>query len=135
MVCVWLFATLWTMAHQAPLSIGFSRPKYWSELPFPSPAKSHQSCPTLCDSMDCSPPGSSIHEILQAKILDWLPCFPPGDLSNPGDRTHIFCRFLHRQAGFFTISASWEACCTDTRHKPILDRNFERESGNALWMT
>ena len=32
-----LFATLWTVAHQAPLSIGFSRPEYWSGLPFPSP--------------------------------------------------------------------------------------------------
>ena len=30
-------ATLWTVAHQAPLSIGFSRQKYWSGLPFPSP--------------------------------------------------------------------------------------------------
>ena len=34
---VWLFATLWTVAHQPPLSIGFSRQEYWSELPFPSP--------------------------------------------------------------------------------------------------
>ena len=32
-------------------------------------AKSLQSCPTLCNPMDCSPPGSSIHEILQARIL------------------------------------------------------------------
>ena len=32
-----LFATLWTVAHQAPLSIGFSREEYWSGLPFPSP--------------------------------------------------------------------------------------------------
>ena len=31
-----------------------------------------QSCPTLCDPMDCSPPGSSVHEILQARILEWL---------------------------------------------------------------
>ena len=30
-----------------------------------------QSCPTLCDPMDCSPPGSSIHGILQARILEW----------------------------------------------------------------
>ena len=35
--CVWLFATLWTVAHQAPLSMGFSRQEYWSGLPFPSP--------------------------------------------------------------------------------------------------
>ena len=32
-----LFATPWTVAHQAPLSMGFSRPGYWSGLPFPSP--------------------------------------------------------------------------------------------------
>ena len=32
---VWLFATLWTVAHQAPLSKGFSRQEYWNGLPFP----------------------------------------------------------------------------------------------------
>ena len=32
-----LFVTAWTVAHQAPLSMGFSRPEYWSGLPFPSP--------------------------------------------------------------------------------------------------
>ena len=35
--CVWLFATLWPVAHQAPLSLGFSRQGYWGGLPFPSP--------------------------------------------------------------------------------------------------
>ena len=34
---VWLFATLWTIAHQAPLSMGFSRQEYWSRLPCRSP--------------------------------------------------------------------------------------------------
>ena len=34
---VWLFATLWTVAHQAPLSMGFSRQEYWSGLPCPPP--------------------------------------------------------------------------------------------------
>ena len=33
---VWLFATLWTVAHQVPPSMGFSRQEYWSGLPFPS---------------------------------------------------------------------------------------------------
>ena len=47
-------------------------------------AKSLQSCLTLCDPMDCSPPGSSVHGILQARILEWLPCPPPGGLPNPG---------------------------------------------------
>ena len=36
--CVRLFATPWTVAHQAPLSMGFSRQEYWSGLPFPSPS-------------------------------------------------------------------------------------------------
>ena len=31
-----------------------------------------QSCPTLCDPIDCSLPGSSVHEILQARILEWV---------------------------------------------------------------
>ena len=34
--CVWLFATPWTLAHQVPLSMEFSRQEYWSWLPFPS---------------------------------------------------------------------------------------------------
>ena len=44
-----------------------------------------QSCPTLCDpSTDCSPPGFSIHGILQARILEWVIFPAPGDLPNPG---------------------------------------------------
>ena len=35
--CVWLFVTLWTVAHQAPLFMGFSRQEYWNKLPFPTP--------------------------------------------------------------------------------------------------
>ena len=35
--CVWLFVTLWTMAHQTPLSMEFSGNEYWSGLPFPPP--------------------------------------------------------------------------------------------------
>ena len=132
--------TPWTAAHQAPLSMEFSRQEYWSRLPFPSlgdppgpglkptspelaggffttrdtweaplmpqllrrqptrlrrpwdsPGKNTgvgchfllqcmkvkseseviQSHPTLCDPMDCSPPGSSVHGIFQARVLEW----------------------------------------------------------------
>ena len=31
-----------------------------------------QTCPTLCDPMDCSPPGSSVHGVLQTRILEWV---------------------------------------------------------------
>ena len=44
---------------------------------------SAQSCPTLCNPMDCRPPGSSVHGVLQARILIRLPFPPPGDLPDP----------------------------------------------------
>ena len=43
-----------------------------------------QSCPTLCDPMDCSPPDSSVHGILQARILEWVAISFSRDLPNPG---------------------------------------------------
>ena len=43
-----------------------------------------QSCPTLCEPLGCSPPGSSIHEILQAKILEWVVRPSSRDLPDPG---------------------------------------------------
>ena len=94
---VWLFATPWTTACQAPLSMGFSRHEYWNGLPFPTsgdfsnPGKIKptslvspvlaggffntsasweaqvnsvlvaQSHLILCDPLDYSPPGSSVH--------------------------------------------------------------------------
>ena len=106
---VLLFAAPWTVAQQAPLSMGFSQKEYLSELSFPPPgifliqgskspaspalaggfftteppgkpirsglsssssAKLLQSCPTLCNTMDCILPGSSVHGMLQARILE-----------------------------------------------------------------
>ena len=61
-------------AHQAPPSLGFSRQEHWSGLPFPSPVRESevvQLSPTLSDPMDCSLPGSSIHGIFQARVLEW----------------------------------------------------------------
>ena len=43
-----------------------------------------QSCPTLCKPMDYNLSGSSVHGILQARILELLPFPPPGSLPNPG---------------------------------------------------
>ena len=86
---VQLFATLWTVAHQAPLSMGLSRQEYWSGVPFPSPgdlpnpgmepaslispmgcsvqfSSVAQSCPTLCNYLQP-------HELQHAR----LPCPSP----------------------------------------------------------
>ena len=62
--------------------MGFSRQEYWSGVPLLSPfqesaaaaaaAKSLQSCLTLCDPIDGSPPGSPVPGILQARTLEWV---------------------------------------------------------------
>ena len=92
-----LLAIPWTTAYQAPLSMGFSRQEYWSGLPLPwnipqhhkshsnrcagaavaaaaaaAAAKSLLLCPTLCDPIDSSPPGSPVPGILQARTLEWV---------------------------------------------------------------
>ena len=66
-------------AHQAPPSLGFSRQEHWSGLSFllqcvkvKSESEVAQSCPTLSDLMDCSLPGSSVHGIFQARVLEWV---------------------------------------------------------------
>ena len=46
-------------------------------------AESLQSCPTLCNPMHCGLPDSSVHEISQVRILEWVACPPPGDLPDP----------------------------------------------------
>ena len=62
--CVQLFVTSWTVAHQAPLSMGFSRQEYWSRLPFPSPRDLldpgiEPRSPSLqADSLPSEPPGT-----------------------------------------------------------------------------
>ena len=48
-----------------------------------------QSCPTLCNPMDCSPPGSSVHGILQARILEWVAMPSSRGSSQPRDWTHV----------------------------------------------
>ena len=50
-----------------------------------------QSCPTLCDPMDYSPPGSSVHEILQTRILEWVAISFSGGCSRPKDQTWVSC--------------------------------------------
>ena len=65
-----------------------------------------QSCLTVCNPVDCSPPGSSVHEILQAWILEWVAMPFSRGSSWPKDGTQVSCI-----AGrFFTILATREYC-------------------------
>ena len=117
-------ATPWTLAHQDPLSMGFSWQENWSGLPFPSltlflillsdvKQKLAKSCPILCDPMDYI-----VHGIPQARIQEWvaipfsrgsfqprspalqvdsLPSEPPGKPKHARThaRTHAFCSLLY----------------------------------------
>ena len=60
-------------------------------------AKLLQSCLTLWDPMDCSPPGSSVHGIFQARILEWVAILQRTFLTQ-GSNLHLLC-LLHWQAG------------------------------------
>ena len=69
-----------------------------------------QSCRTLCDPMDCSPPGSSVHGISQARMLEWvaMPCSRAS--SPPRDRTWISC-VLCIGSWILYHWVTWEALC------------------------
>ena len=69
------------------------------------PAKSLQSCLTLCDPKDCSPPGLSVHGILQARVLERLTLPSSRGSSRPRDQT----RFPVLTGRFFTTSTTREA--------------------------
>ena len=61
-------------------------------------AKALQLCLTVCDLMDCSPSGSSVHGILQARILEWVAISSSRGSCRPRDQTLVSCR-LHWQVG------------------------------------
>ena len=80
-------------------------------------AKSLQSCPTLCDLMDSSPPGSSVHRISQARTLEWIATPSSWGSSRLRDQTRVFCVscigrqiLYHRTTGEHSFGhATWHA--------------------------
>ena len=80
-----------------------------------------QSCPTPCDPMNCSPPGSSVHQILQARILKWVAIPFSRESSWPRDWTWVSCI-----AGiFFTIRA--------TREAPHLNNSYNNSFVSSIY--
>ena len=71
-------------------------------------AKFLQLCPTLCNPMDCNPPGSFVRGILQAKYWSGLPCPPSGNLPDPGNEP-TFLASPALSGRFFTTSATGAA--------------------------
>ena len=71
---------------------------------------------TLCNPIDCRPPGSSVHGILQARILEWVAMPSSRVSSQPGDQTHVSLCLLHWQAGSLPL-ASLEKSKDSLQHK------------------
>ena len=75
----------------------------WSEVA--------QSCPTLCDPMDCSLPGFSVHGIFQARVLEWVAISFSRGSSWPRDRIQVSCIAVRH----FTLWATRESLCNLTK--------------------
>ena len=76
---------------QCRLSIPLSPAKPLSSFLHITSLHAYLSCPTLCNPMDCSPPGSSVHGTLQARILEWVAISSSRGFSQPRDRTRVSC--------------------------------------------
>ena len=83
----------------------------WAQLPPVLCAKSLQLCPTLGNPMDCSPPGSSVHEILQTRILEWVAISFSRGSSWPRDGTSISYIYLHWQTGSLPLAPPGKPSC------------------------
>ena len=78
-----------------------------------------QSCPTLCDPMDCSPPHFSVHGIFQARVLEWVAISFSRGSSRPRDQTQVSCivsKMLYclSHQGSNTVSLRCTTCWFDT---------------------
>ena len=70
-----------------------------------------QSSPSLCNPMDCSPPDSFVHGILQARILEWVAMSSSGGSSRPRDQTCVSCD-SSTAGGFFTAELQGKSTLT-----------------------
>ena len=80
-------------------------------------SKALQSCLILCNSMDCSPAGSSLHEILQARVLVWAAMPFSKESANPVIKATSLICLLHRQLGSLPLmppvcAQSLQSCLT-----------------------
>ena len=90
-----------------------------------------QPCLTLCDPMDCGPPGSSGHGILQARVLECIAISSSRGSSRPRDRTHISCILLHRQVDLYTVPPGKPAY--DTGHQTLFSLKTKQNKKHTIF--
>ena len=89
-----------------------------------------QSCPTLCNSMDCSLPGSLVHGIFQARIREWVATSYSRQSSRPGIKpTSLASPAL--AGGFFTTGTTWEA--KDGYNTELIHVNSQAHGQDTAW--
>ena len=100
-----------SLSHQMLTHVfSFALQKYTSACTDPCLcAQSLQLCLILCDPMDCSPPGFSVHGFSRQEHWSGLPSPPPGDLPNPGIQPRSLKSSVLTD-GFFTTNTAWESC-------------------------
>ena len=95
-------------------------------------AKSLQSCPTLCSPMDYSPPGSSVHGILQARILEWVAIPSSRGSSPPRDQTGVSCDSC-TAGGFFSAKPPGPRGESNAHTRPRACRTPLADTGRESW--
>ena len=146
--CVWLFVTPWTIARQAPLSMGFSRQKYWSGLPFPSPGDlpdpgiKHASPPLIGGFFTTEPPGkprgilkwsANLHRAEGSRKLIYTQSLAVwGRLSS---FLHFLVVFLSREFGLcFPLRRIWSRIAL-LAHGLMADGTWSLSSAVSFWST
>ena len=90
-------------------------------------------CPTLCDPLDCSPPGTSIHEIFQERALEWVSISSSRGSSWPKDQTHVSCVSFIAD-GFSTtepLGTPWNLVNPDTKKGPASWAEWARQQNSV----
>ena len=97
-------------------------------------AKSLQLCLTLCDSVDCSLPGSYVHGVIQARIVEWDAMPSSRGSPWPRDQTHISYIYLHWQAGSLTLvpPGKPEMGCTICKFPTLISRTEQCQNLTSL---
>ena len=100
--------------------------------PFSYSCLAAQSYPTLCDPMDCSPPGSAATGLSRQEYCSGLPFFPPGELTNPGIRL-VSPTSAALAGGFFTTSATGGSLTHIKTSHLLIIRNLDR-TGSLVFL-
>ena len=117
----WSNHTLWAKERLTQHTINHFFPTFLGKIRWNDQIKVlvTQLCPTLCNSKNCSPPGSSVHEIVQVRILEWIALPFSRGSSWPWEQTWVSCI----AGGSFTVwPAHLAQVCPKycTRHKNML---------------